>query len=394
MIGTIIRHFFFIAAVTLILLFTSGCWNNRDITDLAIAVGVGLDKTEEGKIQLTIQIVNPHSAPSSQQEGGNPLESGIQITVLGDTVFDAARNIITKSNKKLYFSHIQVIVIGETLARDSIGEIIDFFERDHETRRKVDVVIAKGATAKEILNTKSQLESLTSVHLSESLKNAKALGKSQVITLFDILQQVQAPGKDIVIGNIGFSGSSTEKTLEHMEMQGSSIFKKGQLVGFLSPEETRGYLFGSNQIKSTILVLPNPLEKGKQLSIEVIGSTGKTHARVEDGKPLLTIQVEAVGNIGEVVGNSDVTTFEMGQLLENLAAKHIQKEIEQVLDIIQKKYQSDIFGFQTVIYQKQYGEWLEITPLWEELYKEASVSVDVSFRLKGFGLIQKSVEIQ
>ena len=46
-----------------ITLFLSGCWNRRELNDLAIAVAAGVDWVD-GRYRLTVQVANPgHSPP-------------------------------------------------------------------------------------------------------------------------------------------------------------------------------------------------------------------------------------------------------------------------------------------------------------------------------------------
>ncbi|SNS36213.1 spore germination protein KC [Anaerovirgula multivorans] len=379
----------FLVSILLTLSLTTSCWNNRDITDIAIAVGVGLDKTDSGEIELTIEMVNPSAIHSEEGAGGGSgnLQSSVEISASGTTVFAAARNLIGYSSKKMFFSHIQVVIIGESLARDGLKEIIDFWERDHETRRKADFLIAKGTTAKEILKAQTQIENLTSIHLMKSLEASESGGKIQKITLFDIIQQIHEPGRSVVIGIISPGGSSEAAYIEDMELQGASVFKHGRLTGFLSPTETRGFLFATDKIQSTLLTIPNPLLPEKLFAVEVLNSNGNIEAKFDENQLMLKIEVEATGNLGEIIGEKNLAKFDLLDTLQKNLEEGIKDEINQVVKIAQQEYQSDIFGFGGELYRKQYKKWLELEDNWENIFSNTPIEIEVKFNLNTSGLI-------
>ncbi len=383
-----IRKLVLLLPVLLILALNTSCWNNRDITDIAIAVGIGLDRTESGEIEITIEMVNP-SAIQSEGGGGNAnLQPSIEVSATGETVFAAARNLIGSSSKKMFFSHIQVVIIGESLARDGLQEIIDFWERDHETRRKAYFLIAKDVTAKEVLNIQTIIESLTSIHLAKSLEASSAVGKIQKITLFDIIQQLHEPGRSVVIGIISSAGIEV-KTIEDMEPKGASVFKNGKLAAFLTPNETRGFLFATNEVKSTILAVPNPIDKNRLFSVEVLNSKGNIEAKHENNNLMLKIKVEAMGNLGETVGEKNLSEYDLINTLQGAVEKVIKDEINQVVRKVQEELHSDVFGFGGVLYRNQYNEWLSLQEDWDEIFTNTPIEIEVKFRLNSTGLIKE-----
>ncbi|AKL95371.1 spore germination protein KC [Clostridium aceticum] len=381
--------------ILLSLSLTTSCWNNRDITDIAIAVGIALDLTDREEIQLTVQLVNPAAMQSDQGVGGGGnIEASVEISATGVTVFDAARNLIGNTSKKMLFSHMQVVLIGESLAKKGLIEIIDFWERDHEPKRKVDFLIVKGGTAKEILEAKTHIEPLSSIHLMKSLEASKAIGRIQKITLFDIIQQLHEPKRSVVIGIIDPSTSSKEVYIEEMQLQGSSVFKQAKLIGFLTPIETRGFLFADDKIQSAILTVPNPVHLGKLFAVEVLNSKGNITAKLDNDQVTLKIEVVATGNLGEIIGEKDLARFNLLNKLERNIEESIKKEINQVVKVAQKEYRSDIFGFGAQLYRQQYKEWVKIEKDWEDIFSNTPIDIEVKFTLKGAGLIKEPVRVQ
>src|SRR4051812_9098565 len=96
----------------------SGCWNYREIESLAIVSGVAIDKgNTEGNYHVTFELV-------SFKGGGRETKiESKRIEAEGNTLFDAGRNAIKISAKKLFWSHAGVAIISQDIARESIIEI-------------------------------------------------------------------------------------------------------------------------------------------------------------------------------------------------------------------------------------------------------------------------------
>ncbi|MGD6840836.1 Ger(x)C family spore germination protein, partial [Bacillus thuringiensis] len=65
---------FLIILVTMTVLL-SGCWSKKELTDLAIVAAMGVDKTEDGKYAITLQIINPGNVAGGMRGGGGGTES-------------------------------------------------------------------------------------------------------------------------------------------------------------------------------------------------------------------------------------------------------------------------------------------------------------------------------
>jgi spore germination protein KC len=63
--------------------------------------------------------------------GGQGSPKGVwTLESTGYTVFDAFRNATMQSDRKLFLSQNNVVVIGEEMARTGVAPLIDFLDRD------------------------------------------------------------------------------------------------------------------------------------------------------------------------------------------------------------------------------------------------------------------------
>lgn len=375
--------FIFLIASTII----TGCWNNRDLAEISFAVAFGLDKTEDDKIEFTVQLVRPSGM---QRDGGGGEKSFWVNTSIGDTVFEAIRNQLTTVNRKIYGNHLQLVVIGEELAKEGIQDVMDIFERDQEVNSQANVLVTKGVTAKEVLQAESNLEDIPGIHLVDIMDNDEAIAKMKKIILFDLFKEMGSLGREPVIGLITLRNQEQKEKLyvKDLIIEGASVFKDDQLVGWLNSVETRGYLFLTNKVNSTILNIPNPLQKNKKVAIEVMQSNTKLDVELRDGRTILIIEVNQEGNIGDQQGVGDLTKKEMLKELEEETEKVIENEIRDVLNLAQKEYQADIFGFGEIVYRKYFPYWKQVKDHWNEVFSQASIEIQVKSSIRRSGLIK------
>ena len=85
----------------------TGCYNHRELNDLAIVSAIAIDYTDD-KFNLTIQVVNP----KKQQDASSASEPDfIVYESSSKTLQEGFRKIINTSPNRIYGSHMQVLVI-------------------------------------------------------------------------------------------------------------------------------------------------------------------------------------------------------------------------------------------------------------------------------------------
>lgn len=389
-----LRKIVVLVIFVLICIVSSGCWNNKDLTDISFAIAVGLDKTEDDKIELTVQLVK--SSAMQRSSGGVTEKAYWVLSSTGETVFEALRNQLTTVDRKIYVNHIQLIVIGENLAKKGIQDALDFFERDQELNLQADVIITKGITAKEVLQAESELESLPAMHLVDIIKNHVALAKMKEIIVFDLFREMGSQGRELVVSGVSPKTPETKEKLliKDLKIEGASVFKGDKLVGWLNARETRGFLFVINKVQSTIINIQNPLDKDKKVAIEVTQSNTKMDVEIKDGQIMLIVEVNEEGNIGDQQNGGDLTTEEMLIKLEEETEKVIEEEIWDVIKLAQKEYEADIFGFGEIVYRKYLDYWKQVKDHWNKEFSQASAEIKVKSHIRRSGMIKGTTEVK
>ncbi|WP_367379298.1 Ger(x)C family spore germination protein [Rossellomorea aquimaris] len=352
--------------VCLLIIFATGCWNRVELNELAISVGQGIDK-EDDQYKVSTQIVIPSEV--ALKAGGS---TGIPVTLFTgteETVFEAMREITTVSPRKIYQSHLRILVIGEELAKEGIGKVLDFYARDHEYRTDFYIVIAKETTAENILSMLTTIEKIPANNMLASLETSeRTWAPTTSVTLHELIRSLVTEGKSPVLTGIEIKGDpSIGNTVQNIEQidpaaylkySGIAVFKRDRMVGWLDQEQSRGYNVLVDNVKNTVSNVQCPSEG--ELNLEVIQSKTKVKGKVENGTPKIDVSIEAEGNIGEVKCDIDLTKPKTIYELEKQAEESFVQLTQETIKTVQEDYGVDIFGFGDVIHREDPESWKKL----------------------------------
>ena len=366
----------------LLIMSLSGCWNRHELETLAIVMGVGVDKPKEsGKVQITAQIVKPGEIKSS--DGGGSAKAFWNIGNTGETVFNTVRDLTSKSSRKLFFPHNQVLIFGRSIAKEGIQEFIDFFMRDPETRGNVWVVVAQG-TAEEVLDVKSELEKVPANNIATLIKdNAAATSQTSAIRLRDFASRLMSKTTAPIAPFIEISEDGEEKVAK---ISGTAVFKRDKLVGKMNKIEGRGLLWVLGEVKGGIIEVEGP--DNNRVSLEIIRARGKIVPEIEDDRIKMKVNIIEEGNIGEQSGPENLADLTKIAILEEKKAEVIQSEVMAAVKKAQE-LDADVFGFGDAVHQKYPEEWKDLESNWDEIFPDIEVEVNVEAKLTLMGRINK-----
>ena len=127
----------------------NGLNNSREINDLAIVSAIGIDKVDDTNYRVSAIVLNP----SKEESGSGSSSSSKMILYEGEdsTIQEAIRKMILESPRKLYLAHMELLLISESVAKEDLTNVLDFFIRDNEGSNKFLFVLAKEVEPREIL---------------------------------------------------------------------------------------------------------------------------------------------------------------------------------------------------------------------------------------------------
>ncbi|WP_026575310.1 Ger(x)C family spore germination protein [Bacillus sp. UNC438CL73TsuS30] len=378
----------FLKIFLLIILFlpiVSACWNQKELTDLAFVMALGIDRGENQKFELSVQIVNPGNVSSGQSGGGQ----GLPIVVYqssGNTITEAARNLTKQISRRLYYAHTNLVVVSEEVAKTDLMDILDALDRDPEFRTTTELVVARNVKAEDMISTLSLLDKLPVNKITKEINTTeKLLGENMHVPIDDFLAALVSKGKQPLANGIRLVGD-TENVGKSDILQktkadgipaaaGLALFKSGKLTGWVDQKNARGVVWVLNKVQSTDI---NVSWNGKKdaLSVAPVRSKTKVTSSINNGKPLINVFIENEGWISEANTAIDLSNPEVIKKIDQLVQNEIQKEVLAAIKAVQRK-KSDVFGFGETIHRTYPLYWKKIKADWNNQFAELDVNVQV-----------------
>lgn len=389
------RNFVLLLALVFTITMATGCWSRRELNDIAITVAIGLDKKGD-QYKVSAQIVNPNEVASKQVSSkGAPV---ITYSETGDTLFEALRKMTTKAPRKLFLSHLRMLVINEELAKEGIGKALDFLSRDHEIRTDFFIAVAKGVPAERILDIYTvPQEVIPANKMFKSLQtSSENWGGNGKITIDKLISDIVSKGKQPVITGVDLTGdrskqeTSTDENVRTitpisiLRFAGMAVFKEDKLVGWLNEEESKAYNYIQDEIKSTAQNVSCP--NGGILSLEVVRSKSSMKGKVVNGKLEVDLKLVLEQNVADVECKIDLTKTQTIKELETRMEKSLRKTIVKTINKA-KKLKADIFGFGETIHRSAPKEWKKMKNNWDDEFVDLPVNVTVDAKIRRVGTI-------
>ena len=373
----------------------TGCWNARELRNLAFVLAMGIDKSSKtNEYKVSFQVVIPGSVATGLTGGGGTTTPVAVYSGKGKTLFGAIRNTSKKVPRQLFFAHLQLVVVGEKLAKHGIQDLFDFFERSKEPRLTTMVLVARGSDAKPIISTLTSLEKIPANSITGKVKMSSILlSENYRIEIYEVLKGLVSEGEPLINGvkltgdpDKGIEKSNVEKTNPEAQViiQGMTIFKDGKLKGWLDDDEARGTTWILNRMNSTIVELDCKKEENS-IAVEIIRSSTKLHVEMKKGKPIFHIHVKEEGNLNEVQCPIDLSDVSVLSDLEKRWEIRTKKEVMSAVKAA-KKEKSDFLGFGDALNRANPKLWEKIKNDWGEKFASSKVDVKVDAYIRRSGM--------
>lgn len=374
-----IKKFVCIIHLLVISALISGCWNYREIEKLSIVSGIAIDKIED-KYLVTTETV--------EIKGGRDTKISTKLlSSEGISIFDAVRNSIKLTGKKLYFSHAKVLIISNDIAKEGLIPVIDWVNRDTEPRYTMNVLISKEKTAKEILQAENKTSEIYSFELHDVLNAEKGLSYAPSVEEWNFVTDISGNGISAILPTVNMAQNKIP------EIEGTGVFKKDKLFGYLDGKETEALLFIKNKIKGGLLTQREISNNSyTNISLEILKNETKLKPSYSDGKITIDITTKTDVVIGENGGTDDFIGEEGRKKLKNDFENHLETQIKNLVKKVQEDYDSDIFGFGKAVRINMPELWKKIELQWEQVFRRVDVDVRSTIIIKNSAYTSKPIK--
>lgn len=377
------------------LIMLTGCWSRKEMNNIAIVVAMGLDKKGDD-IVVSLQIVNPTeiALKNAGQGAGTPVTT---YQGRGATVLETLRRVTAVVPRKIYLSHLRVLVISEELAHEGVNQVLDVISRNYQLRTDFYLVVSKGAEANQVLKILTPIERIPANKLYSTLEfSQKEWAPTAKVRLDELISNLKLEGKEPVLTGIRIVGNEavgqTRINVQRAEpptklvYSGLAVFKQDKLVGWLNESESKGYSYITDDVDKTVGTLDCPDETG-QIAVQVIRSKTKMKGEIDNGQPRIHLNLIMEQDIGEVrCRQLELTKPDTLKQLESQGADRARDIINQSVRKA-KAYRSDIFGFGEAIHRADPAGWNKLKKDWEQQFRNLPVDVQVKVNIRRLGTV-------
>ncbi|MBP2651206.1 MAG: putative spore germination protein [Firmicutes bacterium] len=372
--------------------FLTGCWSSHEVNTLAITVCIGIDKIENG-YRVTEQVINPKAIASKRSINESPI---ILYTSEGQSIGEIIQSLTTQSSRRIYHSHLRMVIFGEEVARDGIKDILDYFMREREYRTDFYFAVAKGASAKEVLSVLTPLEAIPGISMYSSLETSQNFwAPTKSIKIIELINLITAEGKNLVLPSIEISaGTAMPNSTEVLNKDtgikkpiftGLGVFRKDKLVGWLNEDESKGYNYITGNVKKTVGTIY--YGNNDRITIDVMKVKSDMEVYRVNDKPAIAVNIDMLGTIKTAVGTLDVSKEENQSLLNKLSEDRVTYFCNKAITTVRTEFKTDIFGFGEAIHKKYPELWGTIKDNWNDDFVDLPVNITVKSKVTQLGQI-------
>ena len=338
----------------LFILFLSGCYNYKELNKIGIVSSISIDK-KDNMYKVGAQVLNVKNKDDTNSS------KVIVYEQTGKTIEEALRKMTTKSNKKLYGGHLGKLVISEEVAKDSIIDVLDLFQRLPEIKDEFTITISKGIEANKIIKIMASTENIPADYVTSEIETAdleSALTYSSKLDEFVsfYLKDYIDPSISVIKVNNYEKESTTLKNNETTNpktkiiLDNIAITKDGKLEKYLNKNETIGYNFIRNRVKE--IIIPVKCDNDNNYSsISLINSKTKNKIEKKKNKYVINLYVNSSASINEYNCTKDLDKENTIKKLQEKTEKQIKKYMNKAINI-QNNSKSEFLGFKRMIYLK------------------------------------------
>ncbi len=375
----------------------TGCYNYRELNDLGIVTAIGIDY-HDNQFEIMVQMVNPKKEQDASASGQPQF---VTYKSQAKTLQEAFRKVVITSPKRIYGTHIQVMVISEEVAKSRMDDMVDFFFREPEVRGEFKVMVAKNKDGLAALTTLTPLTNLTSMDISNGVEtNMAYLGMTKMMTLNDLMHAYLNPYLDYTIPVVEVIGDIEEgKKQENLDtsesdakvaVSGVAVFKDDKLVGYLDGNETVSLNMLNGELDETIWQYN--CKDGKYASFEVQEAKSEMEGDLKKKRVLFKITGRA--GLNEMSCDIDLRdTKEIDKMRDDLN-KQIEKKLSKLITKVRTEYDVDIWRIRDSLYKHNPHEFTKVEKKWDSIFKEMDIKVDVSFNLYEKGTLLGGAQVE
>lgn len=352
-----------IILLILSILLLSGCTDYVEINELAIVTGILVDYKDD-MYELTSQVIIIDK------------KSKIEVYVTKGITLDNALLQLSKIiNKKIYITHLKILVITENIIKNK-ANYIDFFLRDSKSRMNFYVYFADDKDSKEVMNIYDDTDG-SALYLDRMMIfNRKIFSSSKELEFIDLAHDSLEYGINVVYPVIT-TKENNEK--ERLYLDGFVSFNNKLEKLKLSEEDSIFYNIITNNTLRTLISV-----KCDDKLFTVDAKDASTKFKWKDNT--FYIDTHIVGKVDNYECKYSLEDKKTNEILNKLFVDHLKAGVESVINLM-KENNNDFLGVGNYIY-KHDKDFVK-GKVWDDEIKNIKIKVSIDAAVISTGEMKK-----
>ncbi|MEC0248945.1 Ger(x)C family spore germination protein [Paenibacillus chitinolyticus] len=352
-----------LAGIVLVCSMLQGCWDVKDVDNRMIAAVIGIEQTEDHKVELWVRFPVP---VTSQSGSGGISKDFFSSRQKGDTIVEALDELRSKLPKALDLSETRAIFVDEELAKKGLLTYLEFAVRDRLVPLNTLVALVSGSM--EPIFTKSNPGGEVSGTYAKLFFEPYAGGTPQKnrVPLWSLFSRIYNPLQENIVPLL------TQSQVNMFKLKGNAYFEDDKQVGILTLEETLIYEIIFRKMSNF------EIETVEGANVSIRNNKTRITTKLIAGKPHIRIHTSLSLTLMDSSKAAQISSAE----IENSVNAVLERRAKKVFQDTQLK-KSDIFGFgnryRSLLSSEEYEKW-------PEMYRDATIEFHINSKMRNTGL--------
>jgi spore germination protein KC len=359
----------------------TGCWDQEQLKETRLAVGIGYDEFDNGELLQTTDI----RVPKLDSGGtGRPAVTSVIMKSTGATPRQSRMSLENEVAGNYAPNKVLVYILGEDLARKDIYPIFDVLYRYPRNSLGAKIVVANGR-AEDLLSLKVVEEKLVSDALLKIIESAEDDTIIPNISIQSVCPILFNEGQDFALPKIDRSDNHAVK------ITGISLFSGKSYTGIdLGVDEASILLILNNEESKKVRfnLIVNPEEERKIFQYVTVHISPKKHDMEikvsKDQQVSVEVKLKLKVHVAEYPKNNLASIREI-QTLSKKINEELTKKAEYVIKEIQKA-NCDYLGIGKRVHAYYPKTWAKLD--WKQTYPTIKITPKIETQIVETGIIK------
>lgn len=351
-----------------------------ELSELMIMQGIGIDVTENG-FKTTVELLNNEQSGSPGGNGNSDKKTKI-YSAEGATVGEALRKLVTKSGNEPMFAHNRVIVIGEEAANRDLSDILDFFERNYDSRASQLLCVAKNTTGESVIRAKVPMDTVKSEILENMLVECSKQSLVPKVRIIDAINYIKDETSGLCIPAVKVEKNGED---ENFELDGCAVFGTDTTFSmYIDSETAEGIAILNDKIEEGVIsaALPN----GQSASFYINKGRCRYKITTENGVLHYSLNVRISCDLEGVQGDEYFSTDTgVVETFQTAVGEAISKKAENTLTVLQGKHGADVVRYGKRLRNKENDLYYIVKDNWGDIFPSIKLSVTADVTVRRIG---------